>query len=343
MGRQLRIEYPGAHYHVTSRGNERRDVFKSQKDREKFISYLESAVVRYGAVIHAYCLMSTHFHILIETPSGNLSQIMQHINGAYTIYFNAKRKRSGHLFQGRYKAILIEADEYALELSRYIHLNPVRAGMVARPEEYRWSSYRDYVGERKSPEWLKTGFVLGYFGKKASDSADKYRKFVEDRLGEEYDSPLNAAVAATMLGGAEFIREMTEKHIDGKQLDRDLAAVRTLSNHPTVDTIVQAVKSVIHEHERLAVKASIYLCHKYSGAKLKEIGERFEIGQSAVTQASRRFAQQLDDDGTLKKQVDKIVHSIDLSKRSSRPVSPDISASSAFTLPPDFAEDLALS
>ena len=314
MGRQLRIEYPGAYYHVTSRGNERRDVFKSQKDREQFISYLESAVVRYGAVIHAYCLMSTHFHILIETPSGNLSQIMQHINGAYTIYFNTKRKRSGHLFQGRYKAILIEADEYAAELSRYIHLNPVRAGMVTKPEEYPWSSYRDYVGERKSPGWLKTGFILGYFGNKASDSEGKYRKFVEDLLDKEYDSPLDTAVAATMLGGVEFIREMTETHIDGKHLDRDLAALRTLSNHPTMDTIIQAVKSVIGEHERLAEKASIHLCHKYSGAKLKEIGERFGIGQSAVTQASRRFAQQLDGDGTLKKQVEQIERSIDLSK-----------------------------
>ena len=124
MGRPLRIEYPDAHYHVTSRGNERKDVFKSQKDREQFLSYLESAVSRYDAVIHAYCLMSNHYHLLLETPSGNLSKIMQHINGAYTSYFNVKRKRSGHLFQGRYKAIVIEADEYVQELSRYIHLKP---------------------------------------------------------------------------------------------------------------------------------------------------------------------------------------------------------------------------
>jgi len=110
MGRQLRIEYPGAHYHVTSRGSERKDVFKSQKDREQFLRYLESAVSRYDAVIHSYCLMSNHYHLLLETPAGNLSKIMQHINGAYTNYYNVKRKRSGHLFQGRYKAIVIEAD-----------------------------------------------------------------------------------------------------------------------------------------------------------------------------------------------------------------------------------------
>src|SRR5512136_2134007 len=114
--------------------------FKRQRDREKFLEYLTSATVRYGAAIHAYCLMSNHYHLLLETPAGNLSQIMQHINSAYTTYFNVKRKRAGHLFQGRYKTILVEAGAYATELSRYIHLNPVRAGIAARPEEYPWSS-----------------------------------------------------------------------------------------------------------------------------------------------------------------------------------------------------------
>src|SRR6266498_2751571 len=164
MARPLRIAYPGAFYHVTSRGNERKDVFKSRRDREKFLEYLASATERYGAAIHAYCLMSNHYHLLLETPEGNLSQIMRHINGAYTTYFNVKRKRAGHLFQGRFKAILVEADEYAAELSRYIHLNPVRAGMAERPEDYRWSSYRSYIGQNSAPEWLQMGMILGYFG-----------------------------------------------------------------------------------------------------------------------------------------------------------------------------------
>jgi REP element-mobilizing transposase RayT len=152
MARPLRIEYPGAFYHVTSRGNKQRDVFKSQRDREKFLSYLGSATERYGAVIHSYCLMNNHYHLLLETPGGNLSQIMRHVNGAYTTYFNVKRKRSGHLFQGRYKSILVEADSHAKELSRYIHLNPVRAKMVVHPKEHPWSSYQAYVGQGKAPE-----------------------------------------------------------------------------------------------------------------------------------------------------------------------------------------------
>ncbi len=162
MARPLRIIFPGAYYHVTARGNERADIYKSQRDREKFLSYLESASARYGAFIHAFCLMRNHYHLLLETPQGNLSEIMQHINGAYTTYFNVKRKRAGHLFQGRFKAILVEADEYAAELSRYIHLNPVRVGAVSKPEEYRWSSYCAYIGNATSPGWLKTDFILSF-------------------------------------------------------------------------------------------------------------------------------------------------------------------------------------
>jgi REP element-mobilizing transposase RayT len=201
MARPLRITYPGAFYHVTSRGNERKNVFKSKRDREKFFEYLDrpaprkprpegrgqgelsknghlpfleappgragrlhSATQRYDAVIHVFCLMNNHYHLLLETPSGNLPQIMRHINGAYTTYFNVKRARSGHLLQGRYKAILVDIDEYAKELSRYIHLNPVRAKMVKTPEEYEWSSYQFYIGVKRPPEWLHRDFILGYFG-----------------------------------------------------------------------------------------------------------------------------------------------------------------------------------
>ena|SRR6266702_5335087 len=125
MARPLRIAYPGAFYDVTSRGNEQKDIFKSHKDRETLLSYVASAEVRYGAVVHTWCLMRNHDHLLLETPSGNLAQIMRHINGAYTTYVNVTRKRAGHLFQGRYQAILDEADADAVELSRSMHLNPV--------------------------------------------------------------------------------------------------------------------------------------------------------------------------------------------------------------------------
>ncbi len=306
MGRPLRIEYPYAFYHVTSRGNEQKDVFKSQKDREKFLSYLESATERYSAVIHAYCLLSNHYHILLETPAGNLSQIMRHINGAYTIYFNIKRKRAGHLFQGRFKAILVEADEYATELSRYIHLNPVRAGIVARPEEYLWSSYRNYIGQAKTPEWLKTDFILGYFGKSDAGAKKKYRAFVEDIIGNEYESPLQGTVGSSILGSAAFVEEITTTHVDTKEADKNIPALRQLTSRPSPEDIVKKVKTIFVENEKLARQASIHICHKYSGVKLREIGNLFDVGETAIVEASRRFVLKMGEDKKLKGMVERV-------------------------------------
>ncbi|MFH0784056.1 MAG: transposase, partial [Pseudomonadota bacterium] len=228
MARPLRLQYPGACYHVTSRGNEKKPIFRNQKDREKFLAYLESAVVRYGAIIHVWCLMGNHYHLFLETPTGNLSQIMRHINGAYTTYFNVKWKRTGHLFQGRYKAILVEADQYAAELSRYIHLNPVRAGIVDTPERYLWSSYRSYIGQNTPPAWLKTEFILGYFDGKTAGAKNEYKDFVEERLTSEYDSPLLATVASTLLGNVEFVRDVTVRYLGEKQDNRNVPAAREL-------------------------------------------------------------------------------------------------------------------
>jgi REP element-mobilizing transposase RayT len=302
MGRPLRIEYPGAFYHVTSRGNEQKDVFKSQKDREKYLEYLESATERYGAMIHAYCLMSNHYHLLLETPGGNLAQIMRHINGAYTNYFNAKRKRSGHLFQGRYKAILVEADDYATELSRYIHLNPVRVGMVSTPEEYRWSSFRSYIGQCCTPQWLKTGFILRSFGKDAKEAGKKYHSFVNDLLEQDYSSPLGRSVAAAILGSEGFIAAIEEKYLREKETDRNLPELRKISRRLSLDEIIHAGRSHLGE-ERTADKAIIYLCHRYSGARLKEIGERFGVGESAVSQICKRFGQKITEDAEIRRMI----------------------------------------
>jgi REP element-mobilizing transposase RayT len=300
MSRPLRIEYPGAFYHVTSRGNEQKDVFKSQKDREKFLSYLESATVRYGAVIHAYCLMGNHYHLLLETPSGNLAQIMRHINGAYTTYFNVRRKRAGHLFQGRYKAILVEADAYGTELSRYIHLNPIRAGIVAKPEEYKWSSYHYYIGQSDAPGWLTTDVILGYFDGRVPDATSSYRRFVEDMLKREYESPLNATVASSILGRPEFISEIAEKHLEKNPSDRSVPAVKGLKPRLSVDEVIRRIGEELGGDDGLSRNLAIYCCQNYSGAKLNEIGERFGISDAAVSQASRRLALKAETDQQLK-------------------------------------------
>ncbi len=307
MGRPLRITFPGAHYHVTSRGNEQKDIYKSRRDREQFLSYLESSVTRYGAKIHAYCLMTNHYHLLLETPEGNLSEILRHINGAYTNYFNTKRKRSGHLFQGRYKAILIEADEYLMELTRYIHLNPVRCGMATKAEDHAWSSYNDYIGDRPKPDWLCTDTVLAHFG-----DGKKYRKFVEHMLVMEYESPLRNVIASTLLGSEPFVQEIIATHLDGKAVARDVPALRELSKARKIEMIIENVKGVFGD-AGLEQKVGIYLAHRRSGARLKELGEYFNKKDSAIAQTTRRLIGKMAADGSLKKKVDDLEKMLKLS------------------------------
>lgn len=302
MARQLRIEYPGALYHVTSRGNEKKDIFRSIKDRDKFLSYLSSAWERHSAVFHAYCLMSNHFHLMVETPLGNLSWIMKHINGSYTTYFNVKHKRAGHLLQGRYKAVLVQADAYAAELSRYIHLNPVRAKMVSTPEEYRWSSCSRYL-EGTEPSWLSTGLVLGYFGTEDEDRRRNYRDYLYDAIGKESRDPLSDSVASTILGSDDFVRDIREKYLDGKENDRELPALRDLSRGPGVAEIKALSEEAFPENERLARMAGIYLCWRYSGAKLKEIGALYGISESGVNRACFRFENMMEGEKDLRERL----------------------------------------
>ncbi|HEY6873958.1 MAG TPA: transposase [Geobacteraceae bacterium] len=307
MGRPLRIAYPGAHYHVTSRGNEQKDIFKSRRDREQFLSYLESSVVRYGARIHAYCLMTNHYHLLLETPVGNLPEIMRHINGAYTNYYNTKRKRAGHLFQGRYKAILIEADEYLMELSRYIHLNPVRCGMAEKPESHPWSSYQNYIGQKPVPAWLCIDLVKEHFG-----SSKNYQQFVEDLLGKEYESPLQRTVASTLLGSEPFVQNIMEVHLDGKRVERDVPAIRELSKLRRIEMILGNVQGALGD-AKLEEKIGIYLAHRHSGARLKEIGAYFGKKDSAIAQTSRRLLSAMAVDPELKKMVGSVERKLNLS------------------------------
>jgi putative transposase len=160
MARPLRIQYSGAFYHVTARGNEKKRIFFSNADYEKFKYYVSMAQDKYGFFLHCFVLMINHYHLVIETASANLNSVMHYINSSYTNYVNRKMERTGHLLQGRYKALLIDHDSYLLELSRYLHLNPVRAGIVQKPEDYPHSSYGSFIGIRKA-EGVSRDFILG--------------------------------------------------------------------------------------------------------------------------------------------------------------------------------------
>lgn len=258
--------------------------------------------------------MSNHFHLLLETPAGNLSQIMQHINGAYTNYYNTKRRRSGHLFQGRFKALLVDADAYAKELSRYIHLNPVRAGIAATPGVYPWSSFRAYAGESAPPPWLNRNFILGYFGGITIESQTRYRRFVCETTDPPLKSPLDDVVASTFLGGKEFIEKIKSAYLKEKKKDRDLPALNEVSKKPGIEAIVLAAESVFGAATPLSKQATLYVCHRYSGKTLGEIGHYFGIGDSGVSQAGRRFLEKLNKDKKLQNDMEKIIEKINLSR-----------------------------
>jgi REP element-mobilizing transposase RayT len=185
MARPLRIEYPGAVYHITSRGNEKKAVFKSDQDRINFLNTLQHVNKRYNWICHAYCLMDNHYHLLIETPDGNLAIGMRQLNGVYTQLFNKLHGRTGHLFQGRYKSILIQKDSHLLEVCRYVVLNPVRAKMVETPEAWEWSSYRATAGRERPHPCLTIDWVLGQFSGKRGKAEKDYRQFVRWGIGKQ--------------------------------------------------------------------------------------------------------------------------------------------------------------
>lgn len=183
MARPLRIEFNGALYHVTSRGDRREPIYEDKPDREAFLEVLAEVVTRFNWVCHAYCLMTNHYHLVVETPDGNLSKGMRQLNGVYTQASNRRHRRSGHLFQGRFKGILVDKDSYLLELTRYVVLNPVRARMVRDPGDHPWSSYRAMVGEASTPTWLATDGLLALFGKRRAEARRRYRRFVLEGIG----------------------------------------------------------------------------------------------------------------------------------------------------------------
>ncbi len=184
MARPLRIEYPGALYHVTSRGDRREPIFEDDKDRLMFLDVLAEVVARFNWLCHAYCLMTNHYHLVVETPDGNLSKGMRQLNGVYTQASNRRHNRTGHLFQGRFKGILVDKDSYLLELARYVVLNPVRAHLVNDPQEYAWCSYPAMTGEAPAPVWLATDALLAHFGKRRNEARRRYSRFVREGIGK---------------------------------------------------------------------------------------------------------------------------------------------------------------
>jgi REP element-mobilizing transposase RayT len=306
MARPLRIEYPGAFYHVISRGNARQKIFLSEDDKKRFLSFLETGVEPFGYRIHAYCLMDNHYHLLMETPNANLSKILHRLNSGYTTYFSRKHKRTGHLLQGRARALLVDKDAYGLELSRYIHLNPVKALVVERPETYRWSSCVYYFKKLSLPDFLETSFLLGLLDERERAARRAMREFVEAGRTGRLPDPFKDLKGGAILGDAAFVQWVQAKFLKGRRKDRELPGLRELKR-PELGDIRDAVERSIKSDPKLARKAGIYLCRKYSERTLAEIGQFYGgMGVSAVSQTVQRLESQRQRDQQLNKELVRI-------------------------------------
>ncbi len=292
MARPLRIEYEGALYHITARGNEKKAIFIDERDCERFLGILAELSQRFSTIIHGYVLMGNHYHLLIETPRPNLSRAMHYLNAAYTGYFNRRHSRVGHLLQGRYKALLIEKDRYLLAVSRYIHLNPVRAAAASGPEEYLWSSYSAYIGKGEAGEWLHCDAVLGHYSRNRSQARRLYKRFVEEGLRLP-ENPFKYIRGGLILGNEEFVEEIKSKI--SVQRNQDIPQTRDVTVNVSYDSVVAAVSKRLGVSEKdmttrgarnnLARKICIYLLRSLTDMGNRTIAAQFGIGVSAVSKA----------------------------------------------------------
>ena len=300
MSRPLRIEFSGALYHLTARGNARQDVFHDDEDRDGFLRLLGREIQQQHWRCYAYCLMSNHYHLLIETPEGRLVSGMRRLNGTYTQRFNRRHGRVGHLFQGRYKSIVVDADSYQLELCRYIVLNPVRAGMVREAGDWPWSSYRATVGQAAAPVWLAVDWLLGQFGGDEQRARTVYRRFVA--AGTAAQSPWHALRGQMWLGSDSFRERMRELI-----KDKPLAGVpreQAQPARPTAEQIIEAVagtygigaSAVLDRSCQAAFRAAVYLLRRTVNLSLREVSILAGVSTPRVSQIQRNIETSPNDD-----------------------------------------------
>ncbi|TFH06570.1 MAG: transposase [Candidatus Atribacteria bacterium] len=281
MARPLRIEYEGAVHHVTSRGNARAEIFRDDDDRNLFLEILSEVVTRYCWSCHGYCLMSNHYHLLIETPSPSLSRGMQLLNGIYTQKFNRQNKKSGHVFQGRFKAILVEKESYLLELARYVVLNPVRARMVHSASDWPWSNYLATCGQSEAPEFLETDWTLSQFDAKRARAIRAYRHFVGQGHGLAVWDGLRAG---SLMGSDAFVEHLRpllrDMPLDPNVLRREHDVAR-----PSLEDLFSTMSDKATRDEL------IYRATRTHHYKLQEVGDHLGLHFSTISVIANRVAE----------------------------------------------------
>lgn len=285
MSRPLRIEFPGAVYHVMNRGSARQQIFRGQGDYASFLKTLGETDELWGVEVFAYCLMGNHYHVCLRTPEGNLSRVMRHLDGLYTQRFNRAHGRDGALFRGRYKAIVVDADEYLSAVVRYIHLNPVEAGLVRKPHAYRWSSHGAYLRPEKARRWLRVEEVLEAFGSRA-----EFHEYVISGNDEGIEAFYSRRRASPVLGGEGFIKRIRPRL---GRINREHPRYERIKVRPEVERVLTLVAKAYGAEvgdllrgrrgsENEARKVAMYLVKRYCDLTLQETAERFGVKSYGV-------------------------------------------------------------
>jgi len=318
MARPLRIEYENAFYHVTCRGNDRRNIFSSDADRSAFLDLLGRSADIYQAEILAYVLMNNHFHLMVKTPRGNLRELMRHFNISYTAWFNRRHHRSGHLYQGRYHSFLIDADNYLKAVSRYIHLNPIKIkkerstdasakGKALR--SYAWSSYPGYLSPRARKPFLRTEAVLGYFGGDTAKGRRGYARYVEQGLVADLENPLALGKGHGIIGERDFVDAVRDRYLSPAMKARELPAAGRIKGRVEPELIVAAVCTELNVGREDLMKKGyrgsgrgilMELLYRYGRMKQPEIGTMLGIDYSAVSIGRKRFRMMMEAEPELK-------------------------------------------
>jgi REP element-mobilizing transposase RayT/ribosomal protein S13 len=313
MARPLRIEYPGAVYHVICRGNNRQAIFRDDQDRKRYLEKLSLYCQEKKVDLMAYCLLSNHVHVLLETPEGNLSKMMQALQTSYTLHFNRRHGRTGHVFEQRYKAMLVDKDNYLLQVSRYIHLNPVEAKLAERPQDYRWSSYGSYL-KGKGIAGSKAESVLDYFTGSKSRRVEQYREFVEGKRGERVRNLAPEVRKQIFIGDEEFEGAVQRKM--ERTVGREV--------RPTLKRIVQAVSEVTGKNEaemrgrqrskdiKRCRELVCYLGRRHGEVGLEELRRFLQVRElSTASHAVRRAEARLGQESGFRRLLDHTLRQLD--------------------------------
>jgi len=289
MARPLRLEYPGAVYYVTARGNAGQEIFLDDEDREAFLETLGTVVARFHWIVHAYCLMTNHYHLLVETPEANLSRGMRQLNGVTTQAFNRRHARTGHVLEGRFKAILVEKESHLLELARYVVLNPVRAKAALHPRLWKWSSYRATSQEARVPDFLTTDWILAQFRSKRELPQRGYRRFVAEGTGAAVWEDLRSGV---LLGSDAFVKKLS-RLLHGKANMKEIPQAQRRATRPSLEKLFQgktkdkakrdrAIHEAVVRHDYTQSAIASYLGLHYS--TVSRIVKRVDAAQETPTE-----------------------------------------------------------